>query len=51
MAPRTQKKRFLTLADQLESGKELTQSQRDYLASCFYAIGHGEDSRTGTLGD
>ena len=46
MFPRTQKKRFLTLCDQLESGKELTRRQRDYLASCFYAIGNGEDSNS-----
>ena len=46
MAPRTQKKRFLALSDQLKSGTELTPSQRDYLASRFYAIGHGEDSNS-----
>jgi hypothetical protein len=46
MAPRTQKKRFLALADQLKSGKELTPSQRDYLVSRFSAIGHGEDGNS-----
>ena len=46
MAPKTQKKRLLALADQLKSGKGLTSEQTDYLAACFEAMGHGEDGNS-----
>ena len=46
ISPRTQKKRLLALADQLEVGSDLTPEQRAYLVACFRAMGHGEDGNS-----
>ncbi len=46
ISPRTQKKRLLALADQLEAGSDLTPEQRAYLVACFRAMGHGEDGNS-----
>ena len=46
ISPRTQRKRLLALADQLEAGSDLTPEQRAYLVACFRAMGHGEDGNS-----
>ena len=46
ISPRTQSKRLLALADQLEVGNDLTPEQRAYLVACFRAMGRGEDGNS-----
>ena len=46
MTVRVQRKRFRALADQLRSGKGLSQEQNEYLCKRFDALGRGEDANS-----
>ena len=50
MSVRTQRKRFLALAEQLNSGKPLTKEQITYLAIKFEELGREEADANQVLG-